>query len=159
VRTSMMTSVPESTVRRWVKLGPTSQTQNSGRKPQFEAIEKDLLRLFKQQRLNGIPLTNKYLIQEARKIAVGQGIKDFLGTNSWLDGFKRRHKIGYRKSTHTSQKLKAESKEELQNFQDKLTQLTSTYHYSPEAVANIDECGLFYDNPPNFTLDFKVKFN
>lgn len=156
VRTSITTGVPESTVRRWVKLGSTSNTQNCGRRPQFESIEKDLIRLFKQQRSEGIPISNKYLIQEARKIGAGQSIKDFLGTNSWLDGFKRRYKIGYRKSTHVSQKLKANSKDELKNFQDKLTQLIDTHHYAPEAIANVDEAGIYFDSPPNFTLDFKV---
>ena len=97
-KVSAHTGIPESTIRRWRKVG-TARLGVSGRKPQFLEIEKDLLKIFKDERRKGTQITNQIMLREARKIAEREEIKGFVGSLSWLDGFKRRNQICYRKST------------------------------------------------------------
>ena len=88
---------------------------SSGRKPLFSDMEAELLRFFKTHRDKGIPVTNYTLLREARRIAEAKQ-RDFTGSTAWLDGFKRRHQICYRRTTHVAQKPKPSAVAELQAF-------------------------------------------
>ena len=161
-RTAAQTGIPETTLRRWSNKG-TEKLGQSGRKPQFTDIEVDLFAKFQDARSKGILVNNNYLLQEARNIAKAKGIQHFIGTLSWLDKFKQRHNIGYRRNTHVGQKLKPGWKEELKQFQKSFMKLNEKHHYPLEAIWNIDETGITYDNPSNYTLEIKgniiINFN
>ena len=127
----------------------------NGRKPKYEEIEPQLYEISKEFRSAGI-LVNKYLLKEARIIAEAKGIVDFIGTPSWLDGFKKRYEIVYRKPTRVAQKLKDNAEEELKKFQEKYIELLKAHNYHPDAIVNIDETGICMDMPSNQTLNTKV---
>ena len=110
-------------------------------------------------RAEGISVNNRYLLKEARIIAQQKDIEDFIGTLSWLEGFKRRHNIVYRRPTRVSQKLKPDSQEQLKQFQEKYIELQKKHQYDPNAIVNIDETGISMDMPSNQTLHIKVNFS
>ena len=93
--------------------------------------------------------------KQARKIADKLKLPNFTGTMSWLYGFKTRNNICYRKLTRVGQKLKADSKERLANFQSQFALLNNMDQYDADAIANLDESGIFFDCPSNYTLAVK----
>ena len=106
---------------------------------------------------NGILMINSALLTEARQIAVRLKIKDFVGTYSWLQRFKDRNQICYRKTTRMGQKLHPSAKKEAENFKAKIIELCEKYRYPMNAVVNLDESGIFFDAPSGQTLEFRVR--
>jgi len=100
-RVSVHTGIPETTIRRWSKVG-IDRTGNSGRLPTFPVVEQELLKVFQAFRSVGIQQTNKSLLFESRKIADRLKQNDFVGSSSWLRGFKRRNGIVYRREDRTT---------------------------------------------------------
>ena len=98
------------------------------------------------------------MISEARKIAEKKKIKEFIGTTNWVQGFRRRHNIVYRRRTKVGQKVKPDAAKDLKEFQDKMMSLIKTHQYPRTAIVNIDETGITFDMPSNDTLDVKVNF-
>jgi hypothetical protein len=119
-------------------------------------LEQKLLASFKDLRRKGIQVSNKLLIKESRRIANSLGFEDFIGSYSWLDGFKRRNNICYRRPTKVSQKLKETSQKDIEEFQAKLESLVEKHKYPVDAIANFDETGVCLDMPSKRTLEFKV---
>jgi len=158
LKVAASTSIPESTLRRWQKVG-VNRVGHSGRHPKYKNIEPDLFASFMNCRAEGISVNNRYLLKEARIIAQQKDIEDFIGTLSWLEGFKRRHNIVYRRPTRVSQKLKPDSQEQLKQFQEKYIELQKKHQYDPNAIVNIDETGISMDMPSNQTLHIKVNFS
>ena len=156
-RVASSTGIPESSLRRWSKVG-VDRLGTSGRAPFYQEIEEDLFNYFKNLRTAGISINNQLLLNEARRIANSHGIEGFLGTLSWLDGFKKRHDIVYRRPTRTSQKLSPDSVEMLGKFQKEFLVLVESHGYPLEAICNIDETGICFDMPLHHTLDNKVFF-
>jgi len=122
----------------------------------YQEVETELLQLFKRERAKGTLITNQYLMAEARKIADKKGIEWFVGSQTWLEVFKRRNSICYRKSTRVSQKVKEKSLKQLKEFHEKVSKLIEEHNYPQEAIWNADETSITFDSPSNFTLDFKV---
>ena len=96
--------------------------------------------------------------ERARSIAERDNLKDFVGSLSWLDGFKKRGRICYRKSTRVAQKVKPGSDVLVKDFQDKFFQLIEANQYAKEAIVNVDETGICFDSPSNYSLDFQVNY-
>jgi len=157
LRVSANTGIPESSIRRWSKVGP-SRLGCSGRRPAYPQIERALLKLFKECRQKGIQVTNAYLIKEARKVAELLEVPDFLGSNGWLSGFKRRNKIVNRRKTRIASKLKPDSVENFKKFQERIIELTQKHQYQLDAIVNMDETGVTFDSPSNYTLEMQVKY-
>ena len=104
---SLQTGIPEASVRRWKKDGPFGKG-GSGRQPLFPNVENELVKVFRDARALGILMTNSCLISEARKIGERLKVKDFTGTLSWLEGFKKRNGICYRKRYKKDQCIKTQ---------------------------------------------------
>jgi len=151
------TGVSETSARRWSR-SDSFEPGKGGRKPAYLKIEEELFNIFKDLRTRGYQVTNQYLIKEARRRAENQKLNDFTGSSSWLDGFKRRNGIVYRKQTRICQKLKDTAKQELIVFQDKFVRLYEEHEYDMGSMVNIDETGITYDNPSNYTLEIQVNF-
>jgi len=149
------TGIPETSVRRWVKTG-SDRVGKNGHKPQYLPIEEELVKLFVEYRVQGFQITNKILLLEARKIASQKGLIDFTGSQSWLEGFKKRNRIVYRRQTRIAQKLKPDTREKLAAFQSRFLELTQEHQYPISAIVNIDETRVTFDSPSNFTLDIQV---
>jgi len=154
-RASMHSGIPETSIRRWQKSG-LSRTGKSGRIPLFPEIEAELLKVFKDFRHNGILQTNKSLQLEARRIAQRLKNNDFVGTGSWLQGFKKRNGICYRRGTKVGQRIPQDAEERIQEFKSQIVKLFEEHKYHLEAVVNADETGLCFDALSHSTLEFKV---
>ena len=152
---SSKTGIPESSLRRWRKIG-VARVGMSGRRPQYMQLEAELLELFKFKRSKSYAVTNKDLIKEAKQLAASMGLTDFSGSMSWPQGFKTRHCLCYRKATRVSQKLKATAIEDGKRFQEQIGELIAKHHYPPAAIVNADETAIYFDCPASYTLDFKV---
>jgi len=132
------TGIPESSLRRWRKNG-ISKTAKGGRKPAFPEVERELLVWFKDMRNRGYSVTNGTLFNEALKL------EDFIGSQSWLNGFKIRSRIVYRRADP----LKISSPISTND-------LLELHNYALESIVNIDESGLAFDSFNPCTLEFKV---
>jgi hypothetical protein len=81
-------------------------------------------------------------------------IEGFKASNGWLDNFKERHGIVFKK---VQGEAAAVDMEAVDNWrQDILIKLLT--EYSPENVFNVDETGLFWKLMPDKTMTFKGKF-
>lgn len=154
-KVSIETGIPETTLRRWQTVG-IERIGASGRKPQFPRVEKELLAFFKAERDKGNQLTNHVLLKQARKIAEAQKEQSFSGSPAWLEGFKRRARINYRKSTKVGQRPDPDAESLVNDFQDRFIQLLEIHNYPKDAIVNADETGIWYDSPSHYTLDFRV---
>jgi len=132
-RVSSYTGIPESSLRRWNKVG-ISRTGNSGRRPMYPIVEAELLKVFKEGRSNGMVLNKRNMMYKARRIADKMKTKDFVGSISWLEGWKKRHGICYRRCTKVGQKLLPDVFDKIQESNMKIIELFERHQYSLDAV-------------------------
>ena len=64
---------------------------------EYEDVEQCVSIWFKQCRNQNIPLGGNTIKTKAEEFAGLLGHKDFKASNGWLDNFKKRHDIGFRK--------------------------------------------------------------
>ena len=62
-----------------------------------EKVEKALLRWFAQARSRQLPISGPLLTEKATQLAEGLGIQDFKATDSWLQRWKERNNIKFKK--------------------------------------------------------------
>jgi len=65
-----------------------------------EDVEEALLRWFsgdRQELSHQLPVSSKMLMQKADQLADGLGVADFKATNGWLERWKKRNSIQFRK--------------------------------------------------------------
>ncbi|XP_044595847.1 tigger transposable element-derived protein 4-like [Cotesia glomerata] len=117
---------------------------------EFPDVEKCLLEWIKQTMDKNIPIDGPLLKEKSKQFASKLGINNFLASNGWLDGFKRRHNIAFKK-------LAGESKSVDQRVCSQWeTDLPHLLHgYDPEDIYNADETALFYKCLPDRTFIFK----
>ena len=127
----------------------------SGRKRHRDAhhpeLEDALTDWFTIMRTKGVQFTGPMLLEKANKIATSIGLRDFKATVGWLDGWKKRHDIQFRKEHGEKRSADAVGAEEWMK-----TILPSLMEkFAPEDIYNGDECALFYRATPNGSLCFK----
>jgi len=62
-----------------------------------EDVEEALLRWFAQARSRQLPISGPLLTEKATQLAEGLGIQDFKATDSWLQRWKERNNIKFKK--------------------------------------------------------------
>ena len=149
-RVSISTDIPESSISRWIRIS------GSGRKPRYTELEEELLNYFVDCRRNGVQINNNSLLKQARIVADSKGFADFIGSLSWLSGFKWRRLIVYRRRTRMGQRLRQTAEQDLESFQKQIFDFIDQHKYPLEAIINIDEPGICFDMPSNYTLEFQV---
>ncbi|UYV71196.1 hypothetical protein LAZ67_8002131 [Cordylochernes scorpioides] len=116
----------------------------------YPLLEEALYTWLVQARLKNIPLNGLILQQKAIYYAMGMKYDEFEASNGWLDRFKARRNIIFRKICGEERAVNPlvveDWKEKISSFLDK---------YSPSNIYNIDESGLFYKCLPDKTLTFK----
>lgn len=113
-------------------------------------IEEALLKWFKYQRTNNVPINGPILQQKANDFAQRFG-EDFVCSSSWIQRFRARHGIVGGKMSGEAASVDKDTVDEW------ITQKWPTLceGYSPEDIYNADETGLFYNMTPDRTLKFK----
>lgn len=135
-----------------LKEAASGELSNCKRKrlSEYPDLEKSLFIWFKQTRDKDIPVSGTLLKEKAKKFADSLKIDDFKASNGWLDGFKKRHSISFRKICGEE---KAVNSEVCESWLEDLPKLTDGY--SPTNIYNADETGLFYKCLPDRTLTLK----
>lgn len=63
------------------------------RKPQYEVLDRAMLKWLYIQRQQNVPITGAIIREEAEKLAKEQGLTAFKASKGWLGKFKQRHHI------------------------------------------------------------------
>ena len=114
-------------------------------------LEQALLLWFTQQRSKNVPVNGPLLATKAKQFAESLGMKEFKGSNGYIEKFQRRHGLVFKAMCGESTSADSPAAESwVKNI------LPSYLHrYSPEDVYNADETSLFYELLPSHTLAFK----
>lgn len=115
------------------------------RKCTFPDVDECVKKWFTQCRDQGIPISGQMMQRKAEDFAkeLGHG-SDFKGSNGWLESFKNRHEIVFRK-------LCGESV--CEEWIKDIPALVKGY--KPKDIFNADETGLFYQCLPDKNAMFK----
>lgn len=117
---------------------------------EFKDVEECVLKWLKQCRDKKITIGGPILQEKAQQFAVELGHEKFRASNGWLQNFKKRNEIVFRKICGESGSV---NETVCDDWKDKLAELTAGY--DPEDIFNADETGLFYKCLPDKTLLFK----
>ena len=128
----------------------SSKVKKRNKKVDFQELDNCVLKWLNQCRQNRISISGKDLQDKASVFANSLGRPDFKCSNGWLDKFKKRHDICFRKICGESGSVPEKMCDE---WKEKLKQILQKYR--AEDVFNIDESGLFFKCLPDSTLCFK----
>ncbi|XP_054259576.1 tigger transposable element-derived protein 6-like [Macrosteles quadrilineatus] len=117
---------------------------------ELKDVEECVLKWLKQCRDKNIAVSGPILQEKAQQFASELGHEQFRASNGWLQNFKKRNEIIFRKICGESAKVDDSVCSE---WKDKLIALTEGYE--PENIYNADETGLFFKCLPDKTLSFK----
>ncbi|XP_043462863.1 tigger transposable element-derived protein 4-like [Leptopilina heterotoma] len=120
------------------------------RTAEFPNLEECLLTWFKQCRDKNITVSGPVLMEKAEFYAKSLKIDNFRVSNGWLEKFKKRHGLTFRKICGESKSVNNDVCEEWKGTLQNLVK-----EYDPSDIFNADETGLFYKCLPDKTLVFK----
>ena len=121
------------------------------RSSDYKDVDAALLKWFKQVRTRNVPINGPLLMAKANALAGALGYTDFKASTGFLDRWKVRHSISFKK-------VCGEEKDVPEESMDLWLQITLPdllQQFSPENIYNLDETGLFFKMKPDRTLDFK----
>lgn len=117
---------------------------------EFPDLEECLVKWFKQCRDQNVSVGGPILKEKAQAFAKSLGHGKFRASNGWLDNFKKRNNIVFRKLCGESASV---NNDVCNEWKTKLELLLKDYE--PQDVFNADETALFYKCLPDETLTFK----
>ena len=153
-------NIPASTLSTWLKnadsikksylkFGPKRKNNKTG---SFDEIENAILKWFSNAREQGAPISGPVLLKKANDFAEMLGITNFKASTGWLERFKERNGITFKKVCGESKSVDKTSTD-MTEWGNRLRQLLD--QYSPDDIYNADETGVFYRLLPDKTLEFK----
>ena len=114
-------------------------------------IEDALMIWFTQARTLNLPISGPVLQIKARELALSMGYNDFTCSTGWLERFKARHGIVFRKMCGEAGSVTTDMTTDWL-----LTRLPALLgEFTPENIFNADETGLFWKCLPDKTLTLK----
>jgi hypothetical protein len=121
------------------------------RKPEGSDVDEALLKWFKQQRSENVPVSDPLLMVRAEELAKLFRDEEFLCSAGWIDRFKLRHNISCGKVSGEARAVNCETTAEwLSTVWPKMRE------GDPDSdIFNADETGLFFWLTPERTLKFK----
>jgi hypothetical protein len=120
--------------------------------PQLETEVKNWLR---DHRINGISVSTKMIICEARRWAVAHDITDFGGTPAWCCSFMKRHGLSTRMRTRIAQNIPADYESKIVDFHRYVINARKKTQFELGEIGNMDGVPLTFDVPSNRTVDNK----
>ena len=114
-------------------------------------VEEALLRWFSQARSRQVPVSGPLLMEKANSLAEGLGVMEFKATVGWLERWKERNGIKFKKQHGEKQDADDWGAERW------VTEILPgiLQAYSPRDIFNADETGLYWRAMPDGTLSFK----
>lgn len=117
---------------------------------ELKDVEECVLKWLKNCRDKNVPIGGPILQEKAQQFAVQLGHANFRASNGWLQNFKKRNELVFRKvcgeSASVDDSVCTEWKEKIAGLTD---------GFAPDAVYNADETGLFFKCLPDKTISFK----
>lgn len=126
--------------------GPTAKW------PDLEVKVNECITLHRQ---NGLSVSTKMIIYEAKRIAVEKGIQDFTGSPSWCYRFMKRSGLSMRTKTRIAQKMPKEQESKILSFHKFLIDARKKNNFEMSQIGNMNENPLTFDVPSNRTVDNK----
>lgn len=117
---------------------------------EFPEVENCLVEWIKQTLDKNIPIDGTLLKEKSKMFALKLGIHNFSASNGWLEGFKRRHDVSFKKAAGES---KSVDQGVCNQWTEDLPNLLTEYH--PNDIYNADETALFFKCLPDKTFTFK----
>ncbi|XP_046661293.1 tigger transposable element-derived protein 4-like [Homalodisca vitripennis] len=118
--------------------------------PEFKDVDESVYQWLKQCRDKNLPVSGPILKEKAAQFAAQLNKPDFRASNGWLQNFKKRNEVIFKKVTGESASVDDNVCTE---WSQKLPDLVKGY--KPDDIFNADETGLFYQCLPDKTLTFK----
>ncbi|XP_023721482.1 tigger transposable element-derived protein 4-like [Cryptotermes secundus] len=121
------------------------------RKPERSDVDEALLKWFKQQRSDNVPVSGPLLMVKAEEFAKKLKDEEFVCGAGWTDKFKLRHNITFGKVSGAARGVNTETTTEW------LTAVWPSIRkgYADKDIFNADETGIFFRLTPDRTLKFK----
>jgi len=107
------------------------------------------------ERKNGIAVSTKIILIEARRLAIEMSLTDFTGTTSWCERFMRRNGLCMRTETTIAQKLPREYERKIIEFHEYIINMRKKLCFEIGQLGNMDEVPLTFDVLSNKTVDVK----
>lgn len=117
-------------------------------------LEEYLTNWLKFARAQNIPLSGPLLQSKAENFAEILHIKDFKCSNGWLERFKQRHSIVFKKPSRRGESANVETSNVKEWFSTTLPQILQKYE--PRDIFYADETGLFWRLSSDKTVSLKT---
>lgn len=154
--------VPANTLSTWIKNAAKIKEayQQSSFAPErkrmrtanYEDVEHALLKWFTSVRDQNVPISGPMLTAKAEEFASRLNHPDFKCSNGWLDRFKERHNITFKKICGEAKSVN-ENSDAMNNWAVELKHILT--EFKPDNIFNADETGLFFKLLPEKTLEYK----
>ncbi|XP_069134649.1 tigger transposable element-derived protein 6-like [Argopecten irradians] len=156
--------IPQSTLSTWMKnnaqikqkflSGEVGPQRKKSRNAKFPEVEQALLAWFNNARAQNVTVSGEILREKARFFAERLGIKsnEFDCSTGWLERFKSRHSITFKRVCGESNDVQSSSKD-MSEWKAKLASILKDY--DADSIYNADETGIFYRLLPDKTLEYK----
>ena len=130
---------------KWLSLDATSPKAKIKRNklPKFPILEKALVIWLENAVNNNQSVSGHIILEKVREFATRLGVHNFSGSNGWLEKFKNRNHI---KEYHRIGEANSAPLEDLDNYRQKLREITSAYELCN--IFNADETVLFWRMEP-----------
>ncbi len=123
-----------------------------GRRPLSTDLELNLFQYLEEERAQRRVVTNIDLSRKAIRIAEGLALQNFKASPGWLLNWKRRHSVGIRCGTNSSQKVPADFAEQIQVS---IIRLRKAKDIQPSQIINMDQTMCQFDMPRTRTNDLR----
>lgn len=154
--------VPANTLSTWIKNkddikrkfldADIGSQRKRDRKAKFPELENALMQWFSNARSQNIPISGEIMKEKAKQFAEQLQISDFECSTGWLDKFKERHELTFKKVCGEANSVDTGTGA-MSDWKTKLQTILS--EYQAEDIFNADETGLFYRMMPEKTLEYK----
>ena len=142
---------------------PRTKRAARGKPATWPNLEKTLKHWVQSQRMSGLSVSTKIIMDQGRRIAremmesndKGEETANFKGTPNWCFLFMKRNGLSLRTRTKLAQKMPAAYEEKILQFHSYVINLRKNTNFELSQIANMDEVPLTFDVPSNRTVDQK----
>jgi len=123
--------------------------------PKWPKLEEHVKNWIIDHRKNGVAVSMKIILIEARRLAIEMSITYSAGTTLWCERFMRRNGLCMRTKTTIAQKMPHEYKRKIIEFHKYTINMRKKLCFEIGQLGNMDEVPLKFDVPSNKTVDVK----